>query len=292
MGQQGLFVGLVTVDLVYLTETGLPLPNQKLVATDTTISTGGPATNAAVTFSRLGGIAQLLGVVGAHPIRQWVEMDLAEQGVTLIDLEPDRSEPPPISSIMVTQGTGERAIVSLNALKAQASPEQIPPQLLQGIKIVLVDGHQMAVSTAIAQQAKAMGIPVVLDGGSWKPGLEKVLPFVDYALCSQDFYPPGCQTTAQVLDYLVGQGIPQIAITQGDRPIQYLSADKSGEVQVPQVQIVDTAGAGDIFHGAFCHWILAQPFEQALAAAAQIASFSCQFLGTRSWLADRLKRVF
>lgn len=281
---KGLFVGLITVDLVYLTEAGPPQPNQKLVATDTTISTGGPATNAAVTFSHLGGAAQLLGVVGAHPIRQWVELDLVEQGVTLIDLDPDRKEPPPISSIMVTQGTGERAIVSLNALKAQARPEQIPPQLLQGVKIVLIDGHQMALSVAIASQAKAAGILVVLDGGSWKPGLEKVLPFVDYALCSQDFCPPGCQTSAQVLDYLVSQGIPQVAITQGERPIQYLSPARSGEILVPQVSVVDTAGAGDIFHGAFCRSILAQPFEPALAAAAQIASFSCQFLGTRSWL--------
>jgi len=292
MGQQGLFVGLVTVDLVYLTEAGPPRPNQKLVATDTTISTGGPATNAAVTFSHLGGAAQLLGVVGAHPIRHWIQAELDQYQVKLVDLDPDRTQPPPISSIMVTQGTGERAIVSLNALKAQASPEQIPADLLQGVKIVLVDGHQMAVSAAIASQAKAAGIPVVLDGGSWKPGLETVLPFVDYALCSQDFYPPGCQTTAEVLDYLVELGIPHLAITQGERPIQYLNAGQLGAVQVPQVPVVDTAGAGDIFHGAFCHGILTQPFEKALTAAAQVASFSCQFLGTRSWLTDELKQVF
>lgn len=284
MGEQGLFVGLVTVDLTYLTESGPPQPDQKLVALDTTISTGGPATNAAVTFSHLGGKARLLSVVGTHPIHQWVRADLADQGVTLVDLDPSRWQPPPISSIMVTQGTGERAIVSLNALKAQASPEQIPAQILQGIEIVLIDGHQMEVAAAIAQQARSQEIPVVVDGGSWKPGFERVLPFVDYALCSQDFYPPGCQTRDQVVDYLTDIGVPKIAITCGHQPIQFMAGGKQNQIEVPQIQAVDTSGAGDIFHGAFCHFILHQSFPEALAAASEVASRSCQFLGTRSWL--------
>lgn len=280
----GLFVGLITVDLVYQTIEGPPLPNQKLVATDTTISTGGPATNAAVTFSHLGGAAKLLGVVGGHPIHQWVAADVAQQGVTLMDLDPNRREPPPISSIIVTQGTGDRAIVSLNAAKAQASPQGLPSDILQGVKVVLIDGHQMVVGAALAQQAQAQGIPVVIDGGSWKPGFETVLPYVDYALCSQDFYPPGCQTTAHVLDYLTALDIPHIAITRGHQPIHYIHAGKSGEIPVPQVQVVDTSGARDIFHGACCHFMLHHSFEKALAAAADVASFACQFFGTRAWL--------
>ncbi|PMB30496.1 ribokinase, partial [Fischerella thermalis CCMEE 5319] len=47
---------------------------------------------------------------------------------------------------------------------------------------------------------------------------------------------------------------------------------------------VDTLGAGDIFHGAFCHYVLRENFLDALASAAKIAAFSCQFFGTRRWM--------
>ncbi|MGC9503545.1 hypothetical protein [Baaleninema sp.] len=50
---QGLFVGLTTLDVIYLSER-LPQPDEKLVASDYTIAAGGPATNAAVSFSSLG----------------------------------------------------------------------------------------------------------------------------------------------------------------------------------------------------------------------------------------------
>jgi len=288
----GLFVGLVTLDLVYLAASA-PSNNQKVVASDYTVAAGGPATNAAVTFSHLGNQARLLGVVGAHPITQLIRADLASYGVAIADLDSNLSQPPPISSIIVSQGTGERAVISINAVKSQVEPERIPADILQGVDIVLIDGHQMAVGQAIAQLAKANHIPVVVDGGSWKPGFERVLPFVDYAICSANFSPPSCNSTSEVFNYLSAAGIPHIAITRGENPIQYLSAGDYGSLEVPQIQAVDTLGAGDVFHGAFCHYILRENFTDALVAAANVASDSCQFFGTRYWMqtGDRLLEI-
>lgn len=289
MDSHGLFVGLVTLDLVYQTA-GPPSNNQKIVASDYTVSAGGPATNAAVTFAHLGNQAKLLGVVGQHPIHHLIRADLADYQVAIADLNPTYSEPPPVSSIIVTQTTGERAIVSLNARKSQAASTTIPSGILQGVDIVLIDGHQIEVGQAIAQLAQANKIPVILDGGSWKPGLEKVLPYVNYAVCSADFRPPDCQGSAQILNYLSDIGIPQIAITHGGKPIEYVSPDQAGWLEVPQVRAVDTLGAGDVFHGAFCHYILQGGFATALTQAATVATKSCQYFGTRRWLqAERLE---
>jgi sugar/nucleoside kinase (ribokinase family) len=58
----------------------------------------------------------------------------------------------------------------------------------------------------------------------------------------------------------------------------------SGQIVVPQINAIDTMGAGDVFHGAFCHYILRQNFTDALEAATKIASDSCQFFGTRQWM--------
>jgi sugar/nucleoside kinase (ribokinase family) len=280
---RGLFVGLVTLDLIYLADS-TPKNNQKIVATDYTVAAGGPATNASVTFSHLGNQAQVLGVMGSHPMTQLIRGDLNKYKVAIADLEPSTTLPPPVSSIIVAQATGERAVISINAVKTQASSTSIPPDILQDADIILIDGHQMMIGCCLAQMARAKNISVVIDGGSWKPGLEQLLPFVDYAVCSANFYPPNCHTGEEVFAYLQRFKIPHIAITHGEKPITYVSDGKTDAVDVPIIRAVDTLGAGDIFHGAFCHYILQGSFVEALAQAAHIAADSCQYFGTRRWL--------
>ncbi len=280
---RGLFVGLVTLDFVYLA-TGAPQNNQKIVASDYTVSAGGPATNAAATFSYLGNQANLLGVVGTHPITEIIKADLTSCRIKLLDLAPKANQIPPVSAVIITQGTGERAVVSINAVKTQGTSNNLPADFLSKIDIVLIDGHQMTVGEALARDAKTKNIPVVVDGGSWKQGFERILPFVDYAICSANFYPPNCNNSERVFDYLSAFGISHIAITCGEQPIQYLSDNEIRTLEVPNVKIVDTLGAGDIFHGAFCHFILFKNFTEALMDSAQIAANSCQAFGTRRWM--------
>ncbi|NJM76424.1 MAG: sugar kinase [Acaryochloridaceae cyanobacterium RU_4_10] len=284
MGHRGLFVGLTTLDLIYGV-THLPHANEKQVATEFEIAAGGPATNAAVTFRHLGNAAILLSGIGQHSVTGLIRADLDAQQVQSYDLLPERMDAPPLSSITVTQQNGDRAVVCRNALNWQASPECIPADCLRDVDVVLVDGHQIKVSVTIAKSARQRGIPVVLDGGSWKVGLEKVLPFVDYAICSADFLPPGCTTQAEVIQFLLGAiAQPNIAITRGGESIQYVCGEQVGEVAVVPIAPVDTLGAGDAFHGAFCHWILQVPFGEAVREAGTIAALACQEFGTRSWL--------
>jgi sugar/nucleoside kinase (ribokinase family) len=280
-----LFIGLTTLDLIYRSPQP-PQVNQKLVASDYTLSAGGPATNAAVACCHLGNQATLLSAIGAHPIAQLLQADLSQCGVHSIDLDAQRLDPPPVSSIIVAEATGERAVISINAVKTQASPDRIPPDCLQDVDLLLIDGHQMEIGRVLAEDAKLRGIPVAIDGGSWKPGFETVLPFVDYAICSANFYPPGCQTRDETIAYLTYLGVPHVAITQGENPIVYCDRGETGAIPVPVIQAVDTLGAGDIFHGAFCHFILRHSFHEALAQAAQVAAYSCKFFGTRRWMEE------
>jgi sugar/nucleoside kinase (ribokinase family) len=284
----GLFVGLATLDFAYLVDR-IPGSNQKIVARDSSIAAGGPATNAAVTFSYLGNKARLLGVIGAHPMHHLMVEDLNCYSVAIADLQPDQMSPPPISSILVITSSGERSVVSQNATKIQATADQIPADALHSIDIVLIDGHQISAGVAIARQAREQGIPVVVDGGSWKPGFEQVLRYTDYAICSADFHPPGCISETEVFSFLSDLGIPHSTITHGQQPIQIMSHGHHDTIVVPQIYAVDTTGAGDIFHGAFCHALLHSSldeigFRSALKYAAQVASQACQSFGTRQWM--------
>ena len=283
MKYQGLFVGLTTLDFIYLSERYLQA-NQKAVARDYLTAAGGPATNAAVAFSYFGNQGRLLTVLGQHPLSQLIRSDLEDYSVEIVDLIPEKLDTPPVSSVIITAVTGERSVISINALKSQGNKSLIPEDILTRVDILLIDGHQMAVSLALAKVAKSQQIPIVIDGGSWKPGFEQVLPLVDYVICSANFYPPQCHNSRDVFDFLQKMGISYIAITQGEKPIQYLHQGKISTISISSIKVVDTLGAGDIFHGAFCNYILQEDFPTALSQAAQIASKSCQFFGTRSWL--------
>ncbi|NJM47923.1 MAG: sugar kinase [Alkalinema sp. RU_4_3] len=278
----GLFVGLTTWDLIYRAEAP-PGNNQKIVASDFIAAAGGPATNASIAFQHLGGQAILLSGLGKSAIAPLIQNELTSLGLRHYDLLPNSDALPPLSSIVVTESTGDRAVVCLNATKIPATASDIPEGLLESIAsvdIILLDGHQIDVGCELATIARNLGIPVVLDGGSWKPGLEKLLPWIDYAICSANFHPPEGET----FDYLNAVGIGAIAITRGNQPIDYF--DKQyGTIDVPSIQPVDTLGAGDIFHGAFCSAIANQHgFVEALAIAAQVAAHACQFFGTREWM--------
>jgi len=230
-----------------------------------------------------GNQAVLLSIIGTHPLTALLREDLQGQGVILADLAPERISPPPVSSIMVTSATGDRAVVASNAVDMQAQANQVSPDILDAVDIVLIDGHQMAVSAQIAEWARSKDILVVVDGGSWKPNFDRVLPYADVVVASANFHPPGCSTPVAVFDYLKGLGVSRIAITQGASPILYEGPNGSGEIDIPKVRAVDTLGAGDIFHGAFCHFYLTHTFEEALLKASRSASFACQYWGTRDW---------
>ncbi len=276
----GLFVGLTTLDLIYLVKE-FPQPNQKIIALEQSIAAGGPATNAAITYSYLGNKSKLVTILGVNSINHLIENDLTNYKVELLDLNKNKSSSAVVSSILVKQSNGQRSVVSLNSTYNQVESIDLPDDLLMGIDLVLVDGHQIAISQQIIQKQT---IPVVLDGGSWKAGLEILLPHITYVICSADFYPPGCQTIKEIFAYLQGFSIDYIAISQGQDPIIYYCKGKYGEIPIKTIKAVDTLGAGDVLHGAFCHYIQEYDFVSALQKASIIASKSCQSFGTRKWM--------
>lgn len=267
-----MFVGIATVDVVHRLER-LVRPNEKVTALGQDIAAGGPAANAAVTFARLGGEATLVTALGAHPLARYAAAELADQGVTVRDAAPDVTEPPPVSAIQVIDSTGDRQVSSINAgafwAKSPAEPPADLASLAADADVILVDGHHPRLAVAAARA----GARVVLDGGSWKPVLSEVLPHVDYAVCSAVF--PGAASLE----------VPHVAVTRGADPVLWWTGGNSGEIPVPWIDVRDTLGAGDVFHGAFAYALAGgAPFVDALAHGVRIAALRCAVAGPRAWL--------
>jgi sugar/nucleoside kinase (ribokinase family) len=183
-------------------------------------------------------------------------------------------------------GSGERTVVSANAAAFSPISLEFNPRWLTGVSMVQVDGHYMPLCIAGARLGRSCGIPVVLDSGSWKEGMAELLPSIDIAICSDDYRPPGCRDNDDTLEFLAGQGIRQVAITRGAAPIIYVDNHKPGKIPIERIRAIDTLGAGDIFHGAFCYYAcqMGRGFPDSLAFAARVATVSCLHLGSRLWM--------
>lgn len=292
-GPTGLFVGLCTLDVVQRVPR-VPGPDEKLTSDAQTVAAGGPAANAAVAFAHLGGTARLLTAIGAHPLGRAAAEDLRAHGVTVTDLAPERAEPPAVSSILVTAATGERSVASTNARGVALAPPADLPALVAAADVVEVDGHHMPLALAAVRAARERGRTTLLDGGSWKDGTEDLLPYVDVAVCSSAFRPPGTAGPEETLEYLRVRGVGRAAVTRGPEPVLWRGADGGGAVAVPPVPVVDTLGAGDVLHGALAHALAVravaggEPAGEAFAAdlgeAVRVASLACGSFGTRAWL--------
>ena len=284
MSHRGLFVGLATVDIQYLVD-AFPERDAKTNARDLLMSTGGPACNAAVTYAHIGGPTRLLTRIGDHALTGFMTADLAGYGVDVVDLAPGSTAMPTVSSVISMPSTGERTIVTHRPPTALPIGEGQVAAALAGADIVLVDGHYMNVALAVAAEARQRGIPVVLDGGSWKDGMDALLPSVDVAICSGSFRPPGASSPEDVLADLASRGVGRSAVTMGGHAILCREGDEVREIAIAPVEVVDTSGAGDVLHGAYCHWHAAgEDFTTALARAAEVATRSCQHFGTRAWM--------
>lgn len=277
--------GLATVDVVQILER-MPGANEKVVALGTRVEAGGPALNAAVTAALLGMPSRLATAVGRSPLADVVRADCAAKGVDVVDCAGEGFEVP-VSSVLVTKSTGERAVVSRNAVGVSSWASMDLARLLDGVSAVLVDGHHLPLAVAVATKAREHGIPVLADAGSWKPGLETLLAHVDVLVASADLRVPRIVGRPRLAD-LLALGPTWVARSDGADPVRWQSADgTSGSVTVPEVEVVDTLGAGDVLHGALLADLARHgtaDLPGALVGAVAVATRSVGTAGARSWV--------
>ena len=106
--------GLTTLDVLQVVD-AVPGPDQKVVARDLRVAFGGPAANAAATAVALGVPTTLVTALGEGPVGDLVRAGLRGAGVEVVDLLAGRPADPPVSTVLVTASTGQRAVASTNA---------------------------------------------------------------------------------------------------------------------------------------------------------------------------------
>lgn len=280
-----MFIGLTTIDLQFLVK-DYPLVNTKVKALKYEMNIGGPAANAAIAFSHLGGSSHILTGIGKNNFTGYIKNEFKKFNIEVTDITPDYSHDPTFASIITSESNGDRTVLSYNPVNEEVECSDFANIDLSDYDIIHIDGFHGSAAIDIIKKARKYKIPVVFDGGSWKEKTSQILDYCNIIICSDDFYPPDSKDKHELLQYLAEEkNIKRVAITRGKDSILYVKSQRKGKLDVFETEVIDTLGAGDIFHGAFCFfYVNGNSFIKSLKKAAGIASESCKYFGTRAWM--------
>lgn len=265
-----------------------PGPDEKIRATRMHLCGGGPAANAAVAIARLGGKAGFAGYLGRDAFGEMHLNELADAGVDTTGVYRGDA-PTPVASVTI-KPDGTRSIIDYRAPDAKA-PESMVSRATTGAKVLLVDGHQPLLSVKLVEEARALGIPTVLDAGSVHDGTMMLYNKVDYLITSEKFARQISNEDDPRLALASLDGAaPIIACTWGEDGVYWQDETGQHHMSAFDIEAVDTTGAGDAFHGAFALGIAENlSLQDNLRRASATAALTCLKEGARSALPERAR---
>jgi sugar/nucleoside kinase (ribokinase family) len=251
---QALFVGQTYIDVTFLADE-IPTGDEKAVARDYAVSFGGNAVTAAFACARLGIVPDLLTSVADDWLgRMFIDM-AAKYGISVHQRKVAESS----LSFIMPQG-GKRAIVRC---RDDHYLHPIPPLNIEGCRALHLDGHQPDAAIHYAKIFREAGILTSLDGGGLRANTHELLAFIDVAIVAERLCEQMNLSTGEMLGYLKSRGCKIGGVTLGERGLVWY--DEHGTerampaLAVPPEKVIDTNGAGDIFHGAYVYSAMAHP---------------------------------
>jgi sulfofructose kinase len=279
---QALFIGQAYIDITFLTDR-LPTGDEKTLAKDYAVSFGGNAVTAAFCCAKLGAEAELVcSLANDWLARMFLDM-AAKYGIYVHGRKVRESS---LSFIMPNDG--KRAIVRC---RDNDFLHPFPPLNLDGMKALHLDGHMPDAALHYAKACRERNILTSLDGGAVRENTDEVLNHIDAAVMSLRFCEQMGLTPGETLNYLRKKGCPLGAITLGEHGTVWYEAGSPDKflpaLDVPKKKVIDTNGAGDVFHGAYIASYLHAPYrswEEHLHFARGASAHAIQCLGNEASL--------
>src|SRR3954466_2563470 len=279
-----LCAGIAVVDQIFRVAS-FPRPDVKTQASSFGIVNGGNAANAAVAIAHLGARASFAGPLGGpagvDTVGDTYLSLAARENIDCSHCPRVDGVPSPISAICI-DGRGERAIVNYRDERLMAARPVDPAAMVADADAVIADNRFPGFVRDICAAGLARGIPVVLDADEPRKDANELLSLVSHVVFSAE----GLRATAGT-DHLgralidVGkQTNAFIAVTDGANDVLWLSNGELRQVPAFTVDVVDTLGAGDTFHGAFTLMLAeAKSEREAMRFSAAAAALKCSRYG-------------
>ena len=152
-------------------------------------------------------------------------------------------------------------------------------------KVLMVDGNDMKAAIEGAKIAKENGTKVLYDAGGLYDGVEKLLPYADILIPSEEFAlgHTKAKTAEDAAKILFEKYSPDIVvITRGKKGGIIFDGNKLKEYPAFLVDAVDSNGSGDVFHGAFAFAVTKNmEYEKACVFSSAVSALKCTKIGAR-----------
>ncbi|MBZ5503445.1 MAG: carbohydrate kinase family protein [Acidobacteriia bacterium] len=266
-----------------------PAPDSKIELLSADVRPGGQVASALVACRRWGLAARYIGKIGDDAAGNLQRAEMQREGVDAHwILAPGCNSQ--TAYILVDEQTGERTVLWKRDPNIALRPADLNRHWITDARVLLVDGHDTEAAAQAARWAREEQIPVVADLDNLYPGVQVLLQYTNFPVTSKDFPErlTGERNLLKSLPKILREfGCRTVATTLGRLGV--LAWDGVRFLLCPgfRVEAVDTTGAGDIFHGAFCYGLVRSwPLEELLEFSCAAAALNCTAPGARGGIAD------
>ena len=268
-----------------------PNENQKLPLEFRLTEGGGQGGTSSCCITRLGGRVAYVGKLGDDDEGRFCLKRLEDFGVTTEYVDIVSGSKTPVAYVFITAHSGARSIIyernSLPKIKFDARLKKMVMQT----GIALLDPEVTYLGGQLKHVA-GNSIKVIYDSERWREGIEDVMSTADYFIPSAEFLEAdelqfGDISFDQRILKLNKMVSGKLIVTYGEKGAYYIADDTLYHVAAPEVNAVDTVGAGDNFHAAFA-LALSKGFDlhQMVKFSVAVASLSCREYGGRNGVPD------
>jgi len=280
------------VDLVGVglnaTDTLIPIPEYpargcKVEFSPLPLMPGGQTASAVMACQTWGLTTRYVGKLGDDDAARLHRSEFARTGVDARLIEVARAASP--QSYILVDGGGERTVMIRRDDRLRLSAADLEREWIVHARALLVDGIESEAATQAARWAHDAGVPVVADLDEEYSGGDELLRCVDYLVVSRDFPArnTGERDLARALKILREKYTCRLtAATLGEGGVLAWDGERLLHRAAYRVPVVDTTGAGDIFHAGFIYGLLrGWDLERQLDFACAAAALNCTCQGAR-----------
>jgi sulfofructose kinase len=190
-------------------------------------------------------------------------------------------------SLILVDAHGERTVLCRRDSEARLSlrPNELDREWITNARALHVDGYDTEAAILASTWAREADIPVIADLDELYPNVETLIANVDYLIVSRDF--PSRLTSEPDLEQALRKmhrryNCRLAAATLGQEGVLAFDGKQLLHTPAFRVPVVDTTGAGDIFHAGFIYALLQDwPLDRQLEFACAAAALNCTAVGAR-----------
>jgi ribokinase len=280
-------IGQCSLDYLFMVDS-FPVPDTKIELEQWTIAGGGPVATALVSLARLGVDCSFYGIIGDDEAGEKIIASLQDEHVDTDGVLKRADSVSQVAFIAVEKNSGKRTIFWQRPSGEAIMPTELSDDFLDKADFLLLDGLMSEVSIHAAESAKKRTVPVMLDAGRIRSSTLELAGLCDYVVGSEEFARE-LATGADGFDpekavvKIKSFGATAATITLGEKGSVSTSGDNIYNCPAFKVDVVDTTGAGDVFHGGYIYGLLqGWDIKEVVRFASAFAALKCRKPGGRS----------